>query len=97
MDLEAFSLSNVDLLQQLATLAWIHNGDPAMLEKITAARVGYELYERLSGAREIEALKRETILAIAKYIKEHPKASKEELSMEIANHIRNFAQKVEKM
>ncbi|KAL3873664.1 hypothetical protein ACJMK2_036776 [Sinanodonta woodiana] len=97
MDLESFSLSNVDLLQQLATLEWIHNGDPAMLEKITAARVGYELYERVSGHREIEALKTQTILAIAKYIKDHPKASKEELTTEIVNQIKNFAQKVEKM
>lgn len=57
----------------------------------------YELYQRLSGQREVDALHNRTIAAIAKYVKDNPKAKKEELQKEIAKHIFAFAAALEKL
>lgn len=51
----------------------------------------------MSGEREKEALRAQTIAAIAKYIKDNPKAKKEDLQKEIAKHIFAFAHKVERL
>ncbi|XP_045168461.2 uncharacterized protein LOC123531495 [Mercenaria mercenaria] len=97
MDLNSFSLGNADILQTVAMLQWIQNGDSAMFEKLSTFRLGYEIYQRMSGEREVDALRTQTIAGIAKYIKDHPKASKEELQKEIAKHIFAFAHKVESL
>lgn len=97
MDSEPWALSNVDLLQQIATLVWTSTGDQTMIEHLSKLRVGYELYQRLSGEREMEALRKQTIEAIAKWIKEHPKASKDEMQKEISKQITLFAQTVDKL
>ena len=96
---ESWALSNVDLIQQIGTLMWATSDDkaPEILRNVTAARVGYELYSRFSGEREMEALRNQTILAIAKFIKEHPKATKEEIAKEVAKQITLFSQRVEKL
>lgn len=57
----------------------------------------YELYQRLSGQRDVDALQQRTIAAIAKYIKDHPKARKEDLQKEIAKHIQAFVNELEKL
>jgi len=96
----SWSLNNADLLQQVGTLMWANSTDgkaPEFVTKLAATRIGYELYERISGERELEALRNETYMGIAKYIKDHPKATKEELTKEISKHIWNFKQKVEKL
>lgn len=97
MDLEGFALSNGDLLQQIATLVWINSGNSDMIEKITTFRVGCELFQRLSGARETDALRTQTIMSISDYVKKHPKASKEELAKEVTKQIQLFAEKVDKL
>ncbi|XP_060587449.1 uncharacterized protein LOC132742964 [Ruditapes philippinarum] len=97
MDLSSFSLGNADMLQTIATLQWIQNGDSGMLEKLSSFRVGYEIYQRMSGEREVDALRTQTIAGIAKYVKDHPNAKKEELQKEIAKHIFAFAHKVENL
>ncbi|XP_060552219.1 uncharacterized protein LOC132713592 [Ruditapes philippinarum] len=97
MDLSSFSLGNADMLQTIATLQWIQNGDSGMLEKLSSFRVGYEIYQRMSGEREVDALRAQTIAGIAKYVKDHPNAKKEELQKEIAKHIFAFAHKVENL
>ena len=51
----------------------------------------------MSGQREVDALQNRTIAAIAKYVKDHPKASKEELQKAIAKHIFAFANEVDKL
>lgn len=55
----------------------------------------YEIYQRMSGEREVEALQAQTIAAIVKYIKDNPKAKREDLQKEIAKHIFAFAHKVQ--
>ncbi|XP_060081630.1 uncharacterized protein LOC132560943 [Ylistrum balloti] len=94
---ESWELGNADLIQQLADLDWLHNDKTDFLKEVTTVRVGYELYQRLSGERELKAMRAETCMNIAKFIKAHPKATKEELQKEVAKQIWLFAQKVEKM
>ena len=94
-----WSLGNPELLQQIGTLVWAVNDDkaPKFVENMAALRIGYEVYERLSGEREVDALRNQTILAIAKFVKDHPKASKEELVKEISKQIWLFTQRLEKI
>lgn len=94
---ESWELPNADLIQQIGDLNWLTNDNTEFLTGVTMARVGYELYQRVSGERELKALRAETISNIVKYIKANPKASKEEMQKEIAKQIWLFAQKVEKM
>ena len=56
-----------------------------------------EVYNRLSGEREVDALRTETIMAIVSYIKHNPKAKREDLQKAIAKHIFDFANKVDRM
>jgi hypothetical protein len=95
----AWGLGNAELLQQIGTLVWAVNDDkaPKFVENMAAFRIGYEVYERLSGEREVDALRNQTIMAIAKFVKDHPKASKEELLKEISKQILLFTQRLEKM
>lgn len=97
MDPQSWSLNNAELLQQIGTLMWINDGDASTLKDITTARIGYELWSRFSGEKDIDALRNQTILTISKYVKDHPKASKEELTKEVAKQISAFAQKVENL
>lgn len=97
MNPESWALNNVELLQQIGTLLWTSTGDPQMTQQLAKLRVGYELYQRLSGEREMEALRNLTILNISNWIKDHPKASKEEMSKEIGKQITQFAAQVENM
>lgn len=94
-----WSLGNPELLQQIGTLVWAINDDkaPKLVENLAAFRIGYEVYERLSGEREVDALRNQTILAIAKFVKDHPRASKEELVKEISKQIWLFTQRLEKI
>ena len=55
------------------------------------------MYQRLSGQRELEALHNRTIAAIVKYVKDHPKAKKEDMQKEIAKYIFAFARDLEKL
>lgn len=55
----------------------------------------YEIYQRMSGERDVDALRAQTIAAIAKYVKDNPKAKREDLQKEIAKHIFAFAHKIE--
>lgn len=93
----SWDLGNADLIQQLADLDWLHNDQTDFLMAVTSFRVGNELYKRLSGERELEAMRAETFANIAKYIKDHPKATKPELVKEISKQIWLFSQKVDKM
>ena len=96
---ESWSLGTAEMLQQIGTLTWAMNDDkaPKMVENLTAMRIGYELYQRLSGQRDVDALRNQTIMAIAKFVKDHPKASKEELTKEISKQIALFAKRLEEI
>ena len=55
------------------------------------------MYQRMSGNREIEALRQQTIEEIARYVKQHPNAPPKELQRVIGKHIIAFAEKVDKI
>lgn len=48
---ELWGLNNVDLMQQIGILMWVVNDDKVfkMVENMVVMRVGYEVYQRLSG------------------------------------------------
>lgn len=94
---ESWRLGNADLIQEFATLLWVQKGEDDLLKKITSARIVNELYQRVSGENEVEALRNATIAKIAKWVKEHPKATKEEMTKELAKQITLFAKKVDQM
>ncbi|XP_052769584.1 uncharacterized protein LOC128209550 [Mya arenaria] len=91
------AMSNSDLLETLASLHWAQSGDSALFEKVASIRLGHELYQRISGNRDMEALRQQTITAITKYITDHPRAKPEELQKEVARQISAFAEKVDRM
>lgn len=94
---DSWRLGNADLIQEFATLLWVQKGEDDLMKKITSARIINELYQRVSGENEMEALRNETIAKIAKWIKEHPKATKEEITKELSKQITLFAKKVDQM
>jgi GAF domain-containing protein len=94
---DPWGLNNVELLQEIATLVWTSTGNTQLSEQMARLRIGYELYQRFSGAREIEALRNQTILNISKWIQDNPKASKEEMAKEVGKQIVLFAQLVDKV
>ncbi|XP_064623526.1 uncharacterized protein LOC135485444 [Lineus longissimus] len=89
-------LSNGDLLQQIALLAWVKGGDNGkqLMESVTTLRVGREIYNRLTGEALIEQYRKECILGITKYIKDHPRASEKETQAEVTKQIQLFAARV---
>ncbi|XP_064600775.1 uncharacterized protein LOC135466951 [Liolophura sinensis] len=91
--------SNCSILLQIATLGWLQGSDESkkLMENLTQLRVGYELWQRVSGQRELDALRNQTILSICKYVKDHPKATKDVLAKEVARQIQHFAEEVEKL
>ncbi|KAL4238507.1 hypothetical protein ACF0H5_003215 [Mactra antiquata] len=96
MDVD-WGLNNAELLTTIATLQWSEHNDPSWFDKLATFRIGYEVYQRFSGNREVDALRAQTIAAIVKYVKDNPKAKKEDLQKEISKHIFAFAHKVENM
>ena len=43
-----------DIFQQMAALAWVKDGNKEPYTFVTAARVGYELYNRVSSSSEVD-------------------------------------------
>ena len=94
-ELRMSSLIDLETLNAIAMLQWAQTGNSAMAEKLIAARLVGKLWENLTSDQELETLRTQTIVRIAKYVKENPKASKEQLAKEIGKHITEFAQKVD--
>ncbi|GFS11424.1 hypothetical protein ElyMa_004833900 [Elysia marginata] len=86
---------DMETLNELAMLQWAQNGNSAMAEKLIAARLFGKVLENLTSNQEIETLRTQAIVRIAKFVKENPKASKEKLAAEIGKHITEFAEKVD--
>ncbi|ESO96446.1 hypothetical protein LOTGIDRAFT_214570 [Lottia gigantea] len=95
--LKLFTGQNGDFLQDLGTLNFINSGDKEMLQRVTGARVAAYVFDKLTNEQEIEALRTATILSISKYVKDHPKASKEEMVKEIGKQIYEFQKKIESL
>ncbi|XP_014669781.1 PREDICTED: uncharacterized protein LOC106810838 [Priapulus caudatus] len=90
---QAWQMDNPELLQQIALIGYLNKteGSEKLLSIITKARVFTEVYNRVTGQREIDAAREACILAIVDYIKKHPRASKDEMAKEIQKQVQNFA------
>ena len=66
-----------DTAQQAALLAYLKQGEEAQpyLEAVLAARLAGTVYRTLSKEDQYEAARNETILSIAKWVKDHPRAT----------------------
>ena len=58
-------------------------------------QLAQKAYHHLSGADKIEALRQETILNIAAYVKEHPRARPNEIQMKVEDEINVFKAKLQ--
>ena len=88
--------NNLELLQQIALRNYLKNGEESkpFYSLITSARVANEVYQRVSGSRKIDDLRKACIANIIKYIQDHPNASKAALQKEVVNQIQVFAVRV---
>ncbi|KAK6181046.1 hypothetical protein SNE40_008985 [Patella caerulea] len=91
--LNLFSGETGDFLQNVA----LCTGDKDMLQRVTGLRIASAVWNRVTGEQEIEALRNQTILNISQYVKDHPKASKEEMVKEIGKQIYHFQKQVEQL
>ncbi|GFO27918.1 hypothetical protein PoB_005442300 [Plakobranchus ocellatus] len=89
------SFLDAETLNTIAMLQWAQSGNSALAEKLIAAKLVGKLWETLTADQELDALRTQAIVRIAKFIKENPKASKEHIAAEIGKHITEFAQKVD--
>jgi len=89
--------NNLELLQQMGLLRQLLSNDAtshSMYSLVTAARVGNELYQRVSGKRSVEMLKKECYGNIAEALKKKPNASEKEVLEIVQNEVALFAMKV---
>merc|ERR1712098_435832 len=86
-----------DMLQNAAMLAYLKQGDEAKpdLEAVLAGKLCSGLYKSLTKEDQYEAARTETTLAIAKWIKEHPRATESQKQEEVAKQIELFKIKIE--
>jgi len=96
---KSWGLETPDLLQQMAMLAWLNGDDSGkdMLKNLTQMRIGVELYNRVSGQKDIEKWEQECILGIANYVKSNPKAPDDLKAKEIQKHIDLFKSRVDSL
>jgi len=90
---------NNDTLHKVAMLVNVSNpevGRPLMQRLLTAQLVE-KAYNHLSGADRIEALRQETIMNIASYIKENPQATPIQIQTKVAHEIGQFKIKLKRI
>ena len=81
-----------DTAQQAALLAYLKQGEEAQpyLEAVLAARLAGTVYRTLSKEDQYEAARNETVLSIAKWVKEHPRATQVSLRESPCNQYYNL-------
>merc|ERR1712025_1118904 len=88
-----------DTVQQAALLAYLKQGEEAQpyLEAVLTARLAGTIYKTLSKDDQYEAARNETILNIAKWVKEHPRATQSQTQEEVNRQILLFKEKIERI
>jgi len=88
-----------DTAQQAALLAYLKNGEEAQpyLEAVLTARLAGTVYKQISKEDQYEAARNETILSIAQWVKEHPRATQAQTQEEVGKQIELFKQKIERI
>ncbi|GAB1601361.1 hypothetical protein Ahia01_000414400 [Argonauta hians] len=90
-------MDDAELLQQMAALYWLYQEDSSLYKAVTLGRVAHQVWKRVSDESKIEALRTQTIMSIAAYVKEHPRASEKELIKEVQKRIEEFKTTIENM
>nr|XP_002129311.1 uncharacterized protein LOC100176726 [Ciona intestinalis] len=83
--------NNMELLQQIALRASLQDEGHSIYRMIATARIGNELYQRVTGKRKIMEYKKQCIANITAFIQNNPKASNNVLKQEVENQIAIFA------
>jgi hypothetical protein len=92
--------NNLELLQQIGLLKHLRSEDATSKQFysfMTAARVGNEIYQRVSGRRNVDEFKKQCFANIAEGLKKKPNASEKEVQELLQREIALFAMKVKAM
>ncbi|KAI0241117.1 hypothetical protein LSAT2_001396 [Lamellibrachia satsuma] len=81
----------------MTALTWVKDGNKEPYTFVTAARVGYELYNRVSSSSEVDVYEAQCIGAITAYIQKHPRATETDLATEVKKQIDLFKNKVDSL
>ncbi|CAF94602.1 unnamed protein product [Tetraodon nigroviridis] len=87
-------MSTAQLIQQVALLRWLNSQseeDRKLLAAVTSLQVGKELLNRITNQDKVDAYKKECILGIAQFLREHPRASQADISAEVEKRVLLFA------
>merc|ERR1719320_796263 len=86
-----------DTMQQAALLAYLKQGEEAQpyLEGLLTARLASNVFKTISKEDKYEAARAETTLAIAKWVKEHPRATQTQTQEEVVRQIELFKAKIQ--
>ncbi|CAN9512816.1 unnamed protein product [Ophioblennius macclurei] len=93
----AGAMSTDQLIQQAALLQWLvtqSDEDRGRLVALTGLQIGRELFNRLSGRKQIDAFKAECIQSIAEFLQKNPQASQAQISAEVQQNVLLFAARV---
>ncbi|XP_075927596.1 uncharacterized protein LOC142929723 isoform X1 [Petromyzon marinus] len=95
----SWGLSNAELLQQMGLLSWLSGKETTSdaYQAITAGRVAYELYNRVTGKAEIDKYKAECLQGIVNFIRDNPGATKTAIDQAVLLHVQIFAARVDAM
>uniref|UniRef100_W5NCD1 Si:ch211-191j22.3 n=1 Tax=Lepisosteus oculatus TaxID=7918 RepID=W5NCD1_LEPOC len=83
---------------QLALLSWLQTDSVQskdLLTVVTGVQVAQEILRRLTGKDQVDVYKEECILAIADYVKSHPRASQQEINRHVEKQVLLFAARVQ--
>merc|ERR1712050_774425 len=86
-----------DTMQQAALLAYLKHGEEAQpyLEGLLTARLAANVFKTISKEDKYEAARAETTLAIAKWVKDHPRATQAQTQEEVVRQIELFKAKIQ--
>ncbi|XP_055931240.1 uncharacterized protein LOC129961720 [Argiope bruennichi] len=84
------------LIQRLSLLAYVHRGDDSkdLYKAIIVAKILKGFYDDCNRQDQVDAARDEAILAIVKYVKDHPRATEKELQREVEKQIALFVEKI---
>lgn len=86
-----------DVLQQIGLFLTLHEVENAdtFYKAIVGARLLHHIWKKVSQEDEIDAHRNEALLAIADYVKKNPRATEEQIVLEVQKQINTFIEKIQ--
>merc|ERR1712083_451882 len=86
-----------DTMQQAALLAYLKQGEEAQpyLEGLLTAKLAANVFKTINKEDKYEAARAETTLAIAKWVKDHPRVTQTQTQEEVVRQIELFKAKIQ--